>query len=95
MTASADKLRATLADLRTQLDEVDALDPEARALLNSTLEEIHATLERRGAGGSASSEEQESLVQGLRDAVDRFEGSHPTLAGAVGSVIDALGRMGI
>lgn len=95
MTASAEKLRATLADLRAQLDEVDALDPEARSLLNSTLEEIHAVLERRASGESSTNDEQESLAQGLREAVDRFEGSHPTLAGAVGSVIDALGRMGI
>jgi len=95
MTASADKLRATLADLHAQLDDMETPDPEAREQLRATLAEIQATLERHAAGQGPGAEEQESLAQGLREAVDRFESSHPTLAGAVGSVIDALGRMGI
>lgn len=95
MTASADKLRATLADLHAQLDEIDELEPEAREQLRGTLDEIHAALDKQAAGESRGAEEQESLAQSLRDAVDRFESSHPALAGTVGSVIDALGRMGI
>jgi signal transduction histidine kinase len=95
MTASADKLRATLADLHAQLDDVEQLDPEVRDLLRDALAEIHETLEHRASGEETGAAEQESLAQGLRELVDRFESSHPTLAGAVGSVIDALGRMGI
>jgi len=94
MSTSAEKLRATLADLHGQLEAVEELDPEVRQMLRGALDEIHEKLDHSEAESEASAN-HESTAQNLRELVDRFEGSHPTLAGAVGSVIDALGRMGI
>jgi hypothetical protein len=38
---------------------------------------------------------QAGTVRSLRDAIERFEISHPTLTGILGRMIDALAQLGI
>ena len=91
MSNDADKLRASLAQLKRQLNEAISLDPTLAAQLRATIAEIEATLT-----GSASSRTADGTIrERLADAALDFEASHPTLAGTLGSVVDALGRMGI
>lgn len=82
-------LREQLAGLQTALREAERGDPEARALLQNVVRDIERVLDEE------SREEDESLIDRLRDAVDRFGAEHPQLAEAAGRVIDALARMGI
>ena len=69
--------------------------------LETALADIHRLLdqgaaERSGtAGAEPAGEHEESIVQRLAAAERHFEQTHPTLAGVLGSVIDALARMGI
>ena len=86
-----EKLRGALDALQAQLDEMREVNPEVAVHLASTLDQAQAVL----AGRPAGEDEHRSMVEQFKDAVLKYEASHPTLAGNIGSVIDALGRMGI
>jgi hypothetical protein len=83
-------LREQLAALHAALADAEAVGPEARELLRAVMEDIQRLLEVE-----EREEEPEGLVERLREAVEDFEESHPTLSEAAGRVIDALARMGI
>ena len=94
-----EKLRGTLAQLHEQLDAAKNAGPEIRALLRDTLADIERTLDSTPPGQPTTRSPvkpgQESIVERLTGAAREFEETHPTLAGTVGSVIDALTRIGI
>jgi hypothetical protein len=95
MSDAGQNLRDTLNQLHRQLEATPDIDPEMRTLLAVTVQDIHAKLqgglERAGEAEPAA----ESIPDRLGEAIRHFEGSHPTLAGTLGSIIDALSRMGI
>ena len=91
MSTENDKLREALDQLRAQLEELRKLHPAVAAHLDATVGEAKAAL----AGQSTQPLDHRSIVRQLSDAVLKVEASHPSLAGNLGSIIDALGRMGI
>jgi Domain of unknown function (DUF4404) len=90
MADRADKLRATLAELETELQGLDSLDDQTREELADAAAEIAATL-RRGSRSEATTRVENSLQGRLVE----FEASHPQLAGIVTRLIDGLGQLGI
>jgi ABC-type transporter Mla subunit MlaD len=86
-----ENLRATLAELERQLGESKSLDDESRQVLEQAVRDIRSTLEAHETG----TPETHTLIGRLRSAVERFEGSHPTLTGTMMRLIDGLGEMGI
>lgn len=86
-----EQLRGALDALEAQLGDMRSLDPDVAAHLDANIEQARSVL----SGGTAGPQEHRSLVEQLKDSVLKYEASHPTLAGSIGSVIDALGRMGI
>lgn len=91
MPERIDKLRAALDELEQELAALDSIDPETRAVLEEAAREIHAALAKE----NAHEIEQQSLTQRLKNSVESFETSHPTLSRVVGRMIDVLGQMGI
>ncbi len=91
MSEPQDRLRSTLDELRSQLDELRQRDPQVADHLEATIAEAESTL----AGKAKPAEQHASITQQLSDAVRDYEASHPALAGNLGAIIDALGRMGI
>lgn len=85
------QLREHLARLRQQLLETPSIDPSTRSRLEQTVAEIEDDLSEARPGSRPNS----SLVTRLSEAALDFEASHPTLAGTIGSVIDALAAIGI
>jgi hypothetical protein len=83
------QVREKLEELHAALREAGAVDPESRELLRTVLADIQRLLDQE------SGHEPESLVDRLREAMEEFEESHPTLTEAAGRVIDALAKMGI
>ncbi len=81
------KLHALLADLDQELKATRSLDAQSQELLERVLADIPAT--------SPGSAEHRSAESHLRDLMLRFEAEYPRLAGAVGQVADALGKLGI
>jgi hypothetical protein len=90
MAEGDDKLRSTLDELRSQLAALRQRDPRVADHLEATIAEAQAAL-----GKPSGSSEHASIVKRLSDAVRQYEATHPGLAGNLGSIIDALGRMGI
>jgi hypothetical protein len=86
-----ENLRATVAELERQLAESKSLDDESRQALEQAILEIRAALEAHETGIP----ESHTLIGRLRSAVERFEGSHPTLTGTMMRLIDGLSEMGI
>jgi Domain of unknown function (DUF4404) len=81
-------LHATLAELQQQLAEVRSLDPALRRELENAMEEIRARID-------SGRDADESLLEGVRDLMLRFEADHPALSDAAGAVVRALARLGI
>ncbi len=91
METDRDKLRQTLDRLQAQVDAMRSTHPYVASHLDPTLAEAQSLL--AGEGSDRPSESR--LVARLRDAVLKYEASHPNLAINLGSLIDALGKMGI
>jgi hypothetical protein len=88
-----ERLRRTLAELHAELQSVDRVDPEVRTLLESAIDDIHGKLDAPSA--EVAEPQDDTIANRLTEAARHFEVTHPTLSGTLGSVIDALGRMGI
>jgi len=87
-----ENLRRRLADLHAELENVDAVDAEARAALEEVMHDIRDVLAR---SEDEERREEPSLADRLRDAGRHFEESHPTLTATLGRVVDALSALGI
>jgi hypothetical protein len=90
MPDRSEKLRATLSELESELQNIDALDDATRDQLADAAAEIAAAL-RRGKRSEAMTNAENSLQGRLVE----FEASHPQLAGIVTRLIDGLGQLGI
>jgi hypothetical protein len=90
--STREQLQATLSELKAELATLDTLDKETRESLEGAVREIESALNRTSSVGHQQSE---TIVGGLRDAVERFESSHPTLTGILSRMADALAQLGI
>ena len=76
MPERKEKLRETVNELEAELQTMESLDPETRAMLAEAAAEIQAALQKE----DADQDEHHSLTERLRDSVHEFEADHPTLA---------------
>lgn len=88
----SEELRALLAQLDDALSRAEASDPETRAQLEALAERTREALE---SPMPPPPEARAELHSGLLGAIERFEGTHPDLAYALGKVADALSGLGI
>ena len=86
----ANRLQQQLQDLRDQLAEDPPLSAEERASLFLLVQEIEVQLARQAAAAPDA-----TLVDGVNLAVERFEATHPTLAGTLRNIMQSLANMGI
>jgi ABC-type transporter Mla subunit MlaD len=91
MSGQHEKLRQALDDLQAQLAEMRQVDPDVAAHLDTTISRAQAVLD----AAPESPDEQQSVSEQFGDALLHYEASHPTLAGTLRSVVDALGQIGI
>jgi len=85
-TVPDQELRRTLEELRRELSEVGEVDADLERLLTEIRTDIENVIDRP---------DPNSISERLSEAVERFEASHPRLAGAMGAVIDQLARIGV
>ena len=84
-----ESLLRELSALREQLEQQPPLNEEQRADLELLIRDIELKLANEDALNEGS------LVDGVNLAVERFEVSHPTLAGTLRSIVQSLANMGI
>ncbi len=99
MSDELQRLRATLAELDRLLAAGNSAS-ELRALVAQALADVDDVSAESAAHAPRRDPLQrerptDSIVKRLGEAAQQFEDSHPTLFGSVGSVVDALSRMGI
>jgi hypothetical protein len=80
---AAERVTALVQELHQVLESADDLDDSSKNALRSAAGEIEETLEG------------DSTLGAIRDRIERFEESHPTLTEAVRRVVDQLAEMGI
>lgn len=99
-----EKLKATIAELESELAEIETLDPETKRLLETAAADISAALADKSNAAEALPPVSESVAKDgvpqegdspLLDAAASFEASHPQLAGIVRRLVDAMGQIGI
>lgn len=86
----ANRLQQQLEELRDQLAQNPPLSEEERASLFVLIQEIELQL-----ASQAAAQPDATLVDGVNLAVERFEVSHPTLAGTLRNILQSLANMGI
>jgi len=84
------QLQQQLQDLRDQLAEDPPLNAEDKAALIELMSEIEVRLAHE-----IASEPDANLIDGVNLAVERFEASHPSLAGSLRSILQTLANIGI
>lgn len=84
-----ESLLRELSALREQLEQQPPLNEKQRAELELLIRDIELKLANEDALNEGS------LVNGVNLAVERFEVSHPTLAGTLRSIVQSLANMGI
>jgi len=88
---SIEKLRTTVSELEQVLRGTKNLDKESRQILEQAVQEIRAALQPE----TRSETDRQSLIEGLRESVERFESTHPSLTAVLSRLIDGLAQMGI
>jgi hypothetical protein len=92
MDENSQRLRATITELERELRGGHPVDAETRAMLLEAVEEIQAALH---ASTAPATSEPHTLGERLNQAAAGFDASHPTLAGLLRRVVDALSQLGI
>ncbi|MFV3411740.1 DUF4404 family protein [Pseudomonas nitroreducens] len=83
------RLQEELQALRDQLERQPPLDAQERESLQALIKDIELQLANEEALAD------ETLMDNVNLAVERFEASHPTLAGTLRSIVQSLANMGI
>jgi ABC-type transporter Mla subunit MlaD len=91
MSDGHEKLRQALEELQTRLNDLREIDPEAADQLDHSIANAQHVL----AAAPEVSPEHQSVTESFHDALLQYEAAHPTLAGNLRSVIDALAQIGI
>jgi hypothetical protein len=91
MANEHDKLRSALRQLKTQLASATSLEREHADQLNQAVSDVEALLDDK----SKTPDADEPITDRLADAARGLEAEHPTIAGTVFSMIEALAQMGI
>jgi hypothetical protein len=81
------KLTGIVEELTDHLGEIQDLDADSREALLAATSTIRDAL--------ASEEPTGSLLEGLRERLERFEGDHPSITETVRRLVDQLAEMGI
>lgn len=86
----SERLQQQLQELREQLASDAPMDEYERAELNTLIQDIELQL-----AAEPATPPDDSLVDGVNLAVERFEIKHPTLAGTLRNIVQSLANMGI
>ena len=85
------ELRSRLAGLHEQLAGTPKVDAESRQMLRTLLTDIERVLDKSEPAASVEPAHRHRL----EEVATRFEADHPSLAGVVRQLVDALGKAGL
>ena len=85
------ELRSRLAGLHEQLAGTPKVDAESRQMLRTLLTDIERVLDKSEPAAAVEPAHRHRL----EEVATRFEADHPSLAGVVRQLVDALGKAGL
>lgn len=83
------KLQIDLERLRDAINQVAKDDIETRERLDRIINDLEAKLE------TGDEEENEGLIQDIREAIENFEAEHPRATAILNDIMVTLSNMGI
>lgn len=83
------ELRESLVELRAELDRLEAEEAEVRARLDALAAGIETKLDTPD-----DAEDDDSLIEEVRDSVLELEVSHPKATAILNRIMAALGNLG-
>jgi hypothetical protein len=86
------QLQERLKQLHTELQQVESVDDESRAILEKLGGDIRELI---GSPEDERASRYKGFGEGLRESIERFEASHPDLALTMGQLADMLAKIGI
>jgi len=98
MSSELNDLELRAKELHRNLSSAERVDPDTRQALVELSSDIDRLLAKSppGAGsGSPAPASEDPHADRLTEAAQRFQATHPTLAGTLEGLADALSRMGI
>jgi signal transduction histidine kinase len=87
-----EKLRDSLEKLHKELKDAKQLDEESQKELRQMIEDIQLVLDKNE---KVVVKEHHNLLESLKESSQKFELTHPELAGAINIVINSLSNLGI
>lgn len=87
---STEDLQSLIARLRSEIESLGPGDHEARERLNGLVSDLEHRLDH-----PREDNQDEDLMHGLKDAIERFEVEHPRATGIVNDIMVMLGNLGI
>ncbi|MFT5133756.1 MAG: ribosomal protein L1 [Gammaproteobacteria bacterium] len=83
------QLRENLEKLRAEIDQVADSDTQARARLNTLINEIEACIDPE------QETEDQNIADNIKEAVTQFETEHPRATAILNDIMVTLSNMGI
>ena len=87
-----ESLKQSLEKLHEELRNTSSIDADSRELLRKIIKDIKEALDKTE---SPSGKKHQSVIEDLKEVAEKFEVSHPELAGAINLVINGLQSLGI
>jgi seryl-tRNA synthetase len=84
------KLQEDLKKLRREVKEIAAGDDEAREQLDLLISDIERRIQM-----PSDANHHKNLLQGIKDAIGRFESEHPRATAILNDIMTTLGNVGI
>lgn len=85
------QLHETLEQLHAELQRIESVDETEQ----QTLQKLMADIEKLTGSHDSAQHLYERLGEGLKEAIEQFEASHPRATMLMGQVADALAKIGI
>lgn len=87
-----ENLKQSLEKLHERLINTSSIDEESKEMLRKLIKDIREVLDKAEV---TSVKKHQSIIEGLKEEAQKFELSHPELAGAINIVINGLQSLGI
>lgn len=86
-----EELKRQVDELHKELEKAQTLAPEERDMFGHLMSEMVLIAQ----GQNKADTDSETLREKLEHKASDFDSSHPSLAGVIRQVLEALGKMGI
>ena len=87
-----EKLKDSLEKLHNELKNAEELDNDSRTALKELMNDIQMILNK---SEEKIGKEHHNILESLKESSQKFELTHPELAGAINIVISSLSNLGI